>query len=129
SRRPRGDARPADGHAAVRLVDAVGEARVPAEIFEWRDVLGEDLLGGAREPLADDPEARAEAVRADGRARLEAVIRGAVGSNRAAVSDECTAGDRAKTDRGGDFPNHFAPIWTLDWRSSSPRTFGSDVGH
>ena len=58
----------------LRVVDGVGERLVPAEIAERRDVLRDDLVGGALRDAADDPQAGADVMRADRRARFEPVV-------------------------------------------------------
>jgi len=72
-RRARREAGPADGHRPMLVVHAVGEARVPAEILERRDVFRQDLLRRPFVHLADDPQAGAQMMRANRGARLEAV--------------------------------------------------------
>src|SRR5687767_16032204 len=63
------------------FVNSVGEALVPAEIAEWRDILRDDLLRGPLGDAAHHPEASADVVRADRRARFDA-IRGVLGGDR-----------------------------------------------
>ena len=74
-RHARGNAGAADRDRPLRLVNGVGETLVPAEIAERRDVLGEDLVGGALRDAADHPQPGADVMRADRGARFEAVVR------------------------------------------------------
>ena len=75
----------ADRDRPLGLVDVVGEILVPAEIAERRDVLRDDLVGGALRHAADDPQPRADVVRSDRGARFE-TVRGVLGGAGAAAT-------------------------------------------
>jgi hypothetical protein len=69
-----GDPGATDRDALLRVVHGVGEGLVPAEVAERGDVLRDDFVGGPLRDAANDPQPRADVMRADRRTRFQAVV-------------------------------------------------------
>ena len=85
-----GKSAPAHRDRALLLIDLEGERRVPAEIFEGRDVLGQDPFRRSLVLRSDDPQAGAEMMSAERGAGLQAISHVEIGRRRTgrAAADE-----------------------------------------